>query len=823
MSGGGWIGLGNFDFELNQWYHLAVLRNGNNLSAFVNGVLIGSNTVPVATPNPAATLQFGTAENDRPNRVLRGKIDDIRIYNRALNQDEIDSLFTEEKCDVTIIVDGGCPPVFFSYAGDGQNLQYQFQIWDDQVQPDGWTINGQTFTGNSISYTFPAPDEYSYSLSYTEPGGNCVECYATACIDPPPCEDITYTYDDANNEYNLSLTVANPGFTAWYNTDTGEKLGEGPAVSFQASSGGCDPIGITVNYGGALECVSTCSISLCESDALTLIIADSICAAAGQTVEVPVTVENFTDITSFNISLATGDPAVAVFDALAAGPGLPPLFGSNVVNNGNTAIVSWFSTSGAPVSLADGTVLFTINVLLGDAEGSCADISFTNTPTPVAVFQQQAGQSVAVTPTLSNGSVCIKSDVAVCGRICRENGDGLVNVSLSMTDGQDSWNTGSNPNGSYCFDLVPAGSDYTITPEKNTGWTNGVTANDLYLIQRHILQIELLDSPYKIISADADASGLINGNDLFQLQRLILLQIPTITGNRSWRFVPKNYVFSDPFNPFNPPFSETLTYNNLNTNITDTDFYACKIGDVDLSAINMSPTLRQRQITGMLDLFIEPPRIKTGTSVVIPVKASNFRDIAACQFTLEFNSDKLLLEEVVPGYLPGWNASNFGLERADEGLLPVLWYNPAGEGAALDPDHELFSLRFKVLGASRSPEELIRLSSRLIPAIGFRSDGSPADVQLTVKKATGLIRHAVIPNPFTTDATLSFDLDSAQPGRVVLFNQFGQTLKTYEGEFAAGRNDIPLGLGELPGRGVLFYEIQLPTGSAAGRMIRIRD
>ncbi|MCB9298990.1 MAG: choice-of-anchor J domain-containing protein, partial [Lewinellaceae bacterium] len=587
----------------------------------------------------------------------------------------------------------------------------------------------------------------------------------------------------------------------------------------------CGADGVTYPNACEAECagIFTYTPGPCgQSGTPTFTIADSICGSAGQVVEVPVTVQNFTDITSFNISLDIGDPAVAAFDALVAGPGLPPLFGSNVINNGNTAIVSWFSTSGAPVSLADGTVLFTINVLLGNAEGSCTDISFTDTPTPVAVFQEQAGQSVAVTPTLIGGSVCIKSDVTICGRICRENGDGLVNVTLSMADGQNSWSTVSNSDGSHCLDPVPAGGDYTVTPEKNTGWRNGVMANDLFLIQRHILQIELLDSPYKLISADADASGSIDGNDLFLLQKLILLQIPAIAGNTSWRFVPKNYVFSDPLNPFDPPFPETLTYNNLNTNTADADFYACKTGDVDLSAINMSPALRQRLITGRLELFMSPRQMKAGTSVVIPIKANNFRNIAAYQFTLEFDSDKLLLEEVVPGYLPGWSASNFGLERADEGLLPVLWYNPVGEGAVLNPNQELFSLRFKVLGTSKKQEELIRLSSRLIPTVGFRSDGSPADVQLTVKKATGPIRHAVIPNPFTTDATLTFEVDSAQPGRVVIFNQFGQTLKTYEGEFAAGRNDIRLRPGELPNQEILFYEIQLPTGSAAGRMIRIQ-
>ena len=89
MSGAGWIGLGNFGFELDQWYCLAILRDGNNLSAYVNGIHIGSNTVAAAQPDPATTLQFGTAESGHPGRVFRGKIDDVRIYKRVLSEEEI--------------------------------------------------------------------------------------------------------------------------------------------------------------------------------------------------------------------------------------------------------------------------------------------------------------------------------------------------------------------------------------------------------------------------------------------------------------------------------------------------------------------------------------------------------------------------------------------------------------------------------------------------------------------------------------------------------------------------------------------------------------
>ncbi len=93
ISGGGWIHIGDTsNFQIDQWYHVIIRRNGNELTAFVNGVTIGSATVSIDTPDPNAVFQIGTAEGDRPNRVFNGSIDEVRIYNRALSNCEIQTL-----------------------------------------------------------------------------------------------------------------------------------------------------------------------------------------------------------------------------------------------------------------------------------------------------------------------------------------------------------------------------------------------------------------------------------------------------------------------------------------------------------------------------------------------------------------------------------------------------------------------------------------------------------------------------------------------------------------------------------------------------------
>ena len=56
--------------------------------------------------------------------------------------------------------------------------------------------------------------------------------------------------------------------------------------------------------------------------------------------------------------------------------------------------------------------------------------------------------------------------------------------------------------GLYAFPDMPMGGNYLVQPTKNTEHLNGVSTLDLILIQRHILGLELMASPYQLIAAD---------------------------------------------------------------------------------------------------------------------------------------------------------------------------------------------------------------------------------------------------------------------------------------------------------------------------------
>ena len=126
--------------------------------------------------------------------------------------------------------------------------------------------------------------------------------------------------------------------------------------------------------------------------------------------------------------------------------------------------------------------------------------------------------------------------------------------------------------------------DYTITPKKNDDVANGVTTFDLVKIRQHILGIELLDSPYKIIAADANHDEGITTFDMVQLKQIILQNWDELPNNNSWRFVNAYYQFSDWTNPFVDDFPESIESIAVMENQNFMNFRAIKIGDVNESA-----------------------------------------------------------------------------------------------------------------------------------------------------------------------------------------------------------------------------------------------
>jgi len=82
--------------DLNRWVHLCGTFDGNAYKIYVDGVLADSKADATSPPANADTFWSIGAKIPMPDlldRPMDGKIDDVRIYGRALSADEVRALF----------------------------------------------------------------------------------------------------------------------------------------------------------------------------------------------------------------------------------------------------------------------------------------------------------------------------------------------------------------------------------------------------------------------------------------------------------------------------------------------------------------------------------------------------------------------------------------------------------------------------------------------------------------------------------------------------------------------------------------------------------
>jgi len=85
-----------------------------------------------------------------------------------------------------------------------------------------------------------------------------------------------------------------------------------------------------------------------------------------------------------------------------------------------------------------------------------------------------------------------------------------------------------------------------------------------------------------------------------------------------------------------------------------------------------------------------------GETVCVPVTASNFSGILSTQYTLQWDARYLEFATITNFGLPWLSGSNFGDQKAADGLLTVVWIDNALRGVDRTSDQVLFEICFKV-------------------------------------------------------------------------------------------------------------------------------
>jgi len=349
----------------------------------------------------------------------------------------------------------------------------------------------------------------------------------------------------------------------------------------------------------------------------------------------------------------------------------------------------------------------------------------------------------------------------------------------------------------------------------------------LVLIAQHILGMNQLDSPYKMIAADINKSGAISTLDILELRKLILYIETEFPNNTSWRFVDGDFVFPYPTNPFATAFPELVSINGLLENVTH-DFVGVKIGDVNNTAVpNNLLGGDDRSFNGDLNFNVNDKELEAGETYEVVFTSDNFEEVAGYQYTLNFDATQLAFVDVQAGDLPGMDESNFGLSLLEEGAITTSWTNR--EPVSVAADVELFRITFKAK-SDVTLSEALQVSSRYTPAEAYDVNTENGQLNLlnvdlrfdesATERAFALMQNT--PNPFVETTSIGFILPEATAATLTIMDVSGRVLKVIEGEYEAGYNVVQLDRSDLS-EGMLYYRLETATDQATMKLLLINN
>ncbi|MCO6477516.1 MAG: DUF11 domain-containing protein [Phaeodactylibacter sp.] len=420
----------------------------------------------------------------------------------------------------------------------------------------------------------------------------------------------------------------------------------------------------------------------------------------------------------------------------------------------------------------------------------------------------------------NNNGACTSGPM-MAGLVAREDDMGVEGVEVSLS-GPVALMMNTAVDGSYQFEGLETGYDYTVRPYLNTGHRNGVSTFDLLILQRHLLGVEFLDSPYKRIAADANRTGSITTLDMIQIQQLILGEILEFPNNTSWRFVEKAFIFPVPTNPWFTPFPEVISVNDLAFPMMANDFVAVKIGDVNNSAVTTNlMEIEERRFAGAFNLLAPGMKVSKGEVVEVPITAERLEAAGGFQFTLELGP-ALELADLEYGLA---DENSIGLHGLANGYLTVSWYKK--EEVEYAEGEPFFILHLKA-NADASLNEQLSISSRYTLAEAYSPGFELLDIALRFgsgkeEPPAAFRLYQNRPNPFSEGSTVGFELPESGLATLSVFDLNGRLVFQRAALFEKGYNELIMRREELlplaSGSGVMYYRLQMGDRVATRKMI----
>jgi hypothetical protein len=397
----------------------------------------------------------------------------------------------------------------------------------------------------------------------------------------------------------------------------------------------------------------------------------------------------------------------------------------------------------------------------------------------------------------------------IAGNVATEDNVGVLNTEIIANAALPEYPKSelTDVNGDYDMDIYV---NTELSAQKDGDDINGVSTLDLVLIQRHILGLQSLNSPYKLIAADANNDGRVTASDLTEIRKLILGISTGYINNKSWRFPIKNQIM-DNGNPF--PYIENVvaTINNPNPNY---DFVAVKIGDVNGSVVtNINNPSVEGRINSNVVMTVADAVVAAGEVVEIPVTAANFSDVAGFQYTMNLEGASFV----------GINSGAIEMTANNVGVLSngvVTMSYASNEAVNANEGEVLFTLVVRADKAT-TVSEVLSMSSDVTKAESYNSDLKVGNVSLSVRTApvASIELFQNEPNPWKGQTTVSFHMPVAATATLSVYDVTGKVVTVRNIDAAKGLNSEVFTKEQLGVSGVLYYTLVSGEFTATKKMI----
>jgi Secretion system C-terminal sorting domain len=316
---------------------------------------------------------------------------------------------------------------------------------------------------------------------------------------------------------------------------------------------------------------------------------------------------------------------------------------------------------------------------------------------------------------------------------------------------------------------------------KDDNWLYGIDVLDILKIQRHILGLEPLPSPFLILAADVNNSNSVTSSDIVELRKLILGSIGKFQLQQSFSFVPRTIRFLNPNNPWQVITGDTdVPYYLMHPD--SIGFIGYKNGDV------YGNTVAQLAPTTPAKLNYPHKAVKAGD--IFELKFTCSKQVSAMQFTLEYPGLELL--EVMPG--SAMYDTDF---QKHTNSLTCAWVSN-------DKIFQSFTLKFRAIQGGKLSKFLkmsdqitsslvydlnldrhqLKLSSPFGSAQAFEAPAADRSADDVAPILSGL---SVAPNPAITTTNIQFELAEASQVQIRLMDLTGKLIFEQSQYIEAGK------------------------------------